>query len=48
MVVVLFNLSYIPDEVAKQLDFEPGWQGRFFTHMDDYKQGWKLKHGKDW
>lgn len=25
MVVVLFNLSYIPDEVAKKLDFEPGW-----------------------
>jgi hypothetical protein len=25
MVVVLFNLRYIPDEVAKKLDFEPGW-----------------------
>ena len=25
MVVVLFNLSYIPDEVAKKLDFEQGW-----------------------
>jgi hypothetical protein len=25
MVVVLFNLSYIPDDVAKKLDFEPGW-----------------------
>jgi hypothetical protein len=25
MVVLLFNLSYIPDEVAKKLDFDPGW-----------------------
>jgi len=25
MVVVLFNLSYIPDEVAQKLEFEPGW-----------------------
>lgn len=48
MVVVLFNLSYIPDEVAKKLDFEPGWQERFLQNMIEYKLSWQLKHGKEW
>lgn len=25
MLIILLNLSYIPDDVAKKIDFAPGW-----------------------
>ena len=37
MVLVLLNLSYIPDDVIKHIDFNPGWQKRFHGAMRGYK-----------
>ena len=38
MVMILLNLSYIPDDVVKNLDFDPGWQRRFYAIMRSYKE----------
>ena len=38
MVVVLLNLSYIPDEVVKTIRFDEfGWSVKFKKQMDLYK-----------
>jgi len=36
MVMVLLNLSYIPDDVIKKIDFDAGWSLRFKQNMIDY------------
>jgi len=39
MVMILLNLSYIPDEVVKEIRFDqPGWSEVFKNNMDDYKK----------
>lgn len=38
MIMILLNLSYIPDEVVRFIDFEPGWSERFKKHMDAFKE----------
>lgn len=38
MVMVLLNLSYIPDDVVKNIDFIPGWQQKFHKIMRSYKE----------
>ena len=44
MVMILLNLSYIPDEVVKQIRFdEPGWSKDFHKHMSEYKEKFNNK-----
>ena len=39
MVMILLNLSYIPDEVVKQLRFDvAGWSEKFQRNMQEYKE----------
>lgn len=39
IVMILLNLSYIPDEVVRRIRFdEPGWSEQFYKHMDEYKE----------
>lgn len=40
MVMVLLNLAVIPDEVVKEIDFNPGWSVRFSELMKKYKKNW--------
>ena len=40
MVMVLLNLSFIPDTVVRKMakhNFEPGWSSKFKEYMDEYK-----------
>lgn len=37
MVMVLLNLSVIPNEVISKIDFKRGWQRRFKRSMKAYK-----------
>lgn len=40
MVMVLLNLSFIPDSVVRKMakhNFEPGWSEKFKEYMDEYK-----------
>ena len=44
MVMILLNLSYIPDEVVKQIRFDkPGWSEKFYKHMEEYKDAFNKK-----
>ena len=38
MIVLLLNIAYIPDDVVKELDFDPEWHIRFKKLMDTYKE----------
>jgi len=39
LIMLLLNLSFIPDDVIKRMDnFKQGWQIQFKQHMDDWKQ----------
>ena len=40
MVMILLNLAYIPDQVAGNIDFTPGWSLKFKENMEAYKQEW--------
>ena len=48
MVTVLLNLSFIPDDVVKFIDFQPGWQERFKTHMTAYKRYFEEIYERKW
>lgn len=48
MIMILLNLAYIPDSVAKELEFSPGWSKKFHEDMNKYKKNWSEKHGKEW
>ena len=49
MVMILLNLSYIPDEIVQSVDFtKAGWSERFKNSMDEYKAAFKEKTGKEW
>ena len=45
IVMILLNLSNIPDEVAQQFDFKAGFQKDFLELMDRYKSNFQNKHG---
>jgi len=45
LVMLLLNITYIPDAVVAKLDFDEGWQARFKNHMLDYRKAWKTTHG---
>jgi len=38
MIMVLLNISYIPDEVVRKINFKPGWSIEFKKNMDQYKR----------
>ena len=38
MVVLLLNISYIPDEVVHKIHFKPGWQIQFKKDMETFKK----------
>lgn len=48
MVQICINLAYIPDDVARKINFKPGWQKIFKKNMDEYKENFKKNHGKAW
>lgn len=48
MIMILLNLSYIPDEVVRFIDFEPGWSKRFYKHMDAFKEIFERKYERKW
>jgi len=41
MIMILLNLAVIPDDVARKMDFNPGWQKRFKAFMEEYKSNFK-------
>lgn len=41
IVQILLNLSAIPDEIAQQFDFKPGFAHGFRKMMSDYKRGFQ-------
>jgi hypothetical protein len=48
MVMVLLNLSYIPDQVVEHIDFQPGWSVRFKLAMILYKDYFEQQTGRKW
>ena len=48
MVMILLNLSYIPDDVVKHIDFQPGWQLRFKGAMQGYKGYFEHQMKRKW
>lgn len=48
LVMILLNLSYIPDDVVEKLDFKKGWNFCFKQYMDQYKTQFQEIHGKEW
>ena len=42
--MILMNLSYIPDEVVKQIRFDvPGWSEKFHENMKKHKEEFDAK-----
>jgi hypothetical protein len=37
IVMILLNLSCIPDEIAQRFDFKPGFQEEFLSNMRKYQ-----------
>lgn len=48
LVMILLNLSYIPDDVVKHIDFQPGWQRRFQGAMEGYKAVFQQQMKRKW
>jgi len=48
MIMILMNLSYIPDDVAKKINFAPGWRAEFKANMEEYKKAFYKKTGRLW
>ena len=48
LVLLLLNLAYIPDAVAKNLHFECGWSVNFKALMLDYQAKWELDQEMKW
>jgi len=49
LVMILLNLSYIPDEVIQSIDFtKAGWSQRFKNGMDEYKAAFQRRTGEKW
>jgi hypothetical protein len=48
MLIILLNLSYIPDEVVQKINFTPGWQKEFLENMEQYKEKFEKEHKKKW
>jgi len=48
MVMVLLNISYIPDEVAHKMNFHAGWQIEFKKNMLEFKDKFYRSTGRVW
>jgi len=48
MLMILLNLSYIPDEVVQKINFTPGWQKEFKANMEEYKKKFMREHEVEW
>lgn len=49
LVMILLNLSYIPDEVVQSVDFtKAGWSLLFKESMDKYKAAFEARTGTPW
>ena len=48
MVVILLNVAYIPDEVARKIHFKPGWQQQFKRDMEEFKKHFTKNTGRTW
>ena len=48
MVMVLLNLSCIPDTVMREMDFSKDWTNLLKELMEDYKKKWAEEHNREW
>lgn len=48
VVLLLLNLASIPDKVAKQFDFRPGFSEKLTSNMNKYKRQFEEKTGNKW
>ena len=48
MVMVLLNLSCIPDTVMREMDFSKDWTNLLKELMEDYKKNWAEEHNREW
>lgn len=49
MIMILFNLAYIPDVVAKEIDFTvEQWSVKFLENMKKFKEDWEQKNDRPW
>jgi len=49
MVMILLNLSYIPDSVMEKMDFSKDWTKDLKELMEDYKKQWaRDNEGREW
>jgi len=49
MVMILLNLSYIPDSVMEKMDFSKDWTKLLKELMEDYKNQWAEENdGREW
>jgi len=48
MIMVLLNISYIPDEVVQKINFKPGWSIEFKKNMESYKRHFYEQTGVKW
>lgn len=48
MLVILFNLNFIHDDVIKAVDFKPGWRYKLKEEMEKFKSRWEATYKKKW
>ena len=48
MIVLLLNISYIPDEVARKINFKAGWSKEFKKDMEEYKRKFYERTNRNW
>ena len=48
IVIILLNLSAVPDYVAQRFDFKSGFQPDFLQHFQNYRKKFEQKYGIKW
>ena len=48
IVMILLNLSCVPDEIAQRFDFKAGFQEEFLQNMKKFQQAFQRTHGVKW
>ena len=48
IIMLLLNLSAIPDYVAQRFDFKSGFQPEFLQHFHNYRKKFEQKYGVKW
>jgi hypothetical protein len=48
MLMILLNLSCIPDEFVQKINFTTGWQKEFKANKEEYKKKFMREHEIEW